>query len=97
MQPVTDEQFVATLQEKSTREMVGQVLVALGQLVLHLGIQQDLTALSINFHGPAMRLDLATVDATGEHLSEWLLALSCDMRKPGFGERLELPSVGPVQ
>ena len=97
MQTVTDEQFVATLQEKSTREMVGQVLVALGQLVLHLGIQQDLTDLSINFHGRQMRLDIATIDASGEHLSDWLLALSCDVRKPGFGERLALPSVGPVQ
>jgi len=97
MPPVTDEQFVATLQDKSTREMVAQVLVALGQLVLHLGIQQDLTDLSINFHGRQMRLDLATIDASGEQLAEWLCALSCDVRTPGFGERLALPSVGPVQ
>ena len=97
MQTVTDEQFVATLQEKSTREMVGQVLVALGQLVLHLGIQQDLTDLSINFHGRQMRLDIATIDASGEHLAEWLCALSCDVRTPSFGERLQLPDAGPVQ
>ena len=97
MQTVTDAQFVENLRAKSTRQVLAEFVASLGQLVMHLNLQHEVTELSVNFHGPAMRLDIATVDASGEHLAAWLLALDANPVSPTFSQRLELPNAGPVQ
>jgi hypothetical protein len=93
----SDEQFVANVRAKSARQVLGEFIAALGQLVLHLEMPYELTDLSVNFHGRALRVDVAALSPDGEHLAEWLVGLNADVTDPAFGSRVSLPTAGPVQ
>jgi hypothetical protein len=89
---LSDEQFVANIRAKTTKQVLSEFIAALGQLVLKLEVQAELTDLSINFHGRLLRLDIAQLTDDGAHLAEWLCALDANPTSPQFATRLSLPS-----
>jgi hypothetical protein len=100
MKPVinTDSDVIQMLRAKSTRQVLAEFVAALGQLVIHLHLEADLPDLSVNFHGRAMRLDVAQLTPDGQHLARWLLGLNANVLDPAFGARVDLPDTGgPVQ
>ena len=65
-------------------------------LELH-GLATDRTPwnLTMNFHGPARRLDIATVTPDGQQLEQWLLGLNMNLVDlEAFGTPVMLPAQG---
>jgi hypothetical protein len=88
----SDAQLLADIRGKSTRHVLAEFMRAVSQLAVHLELP-DLAAVSVNFHGAAMRVDVATLTDDGQHLDHWLLGLNADVTDPQFGARLTLPGM----
>jgi len=93
----SDDQIIADMRAKSTRQVLAEFIAALGQLVIHLDLQADLPDLAINFHARLMRVDVARLTPDGQHLDEWITALNANVSDPAFGARVDLPPAGLVQ
>jgi hypothetical protein len=93
-----DELF-GVVRPKSTKQAVAEVVGALMQLVLVLGIDEDVHNLAINYNGRYRRLDIARMDEAGQTLEAWLTGLNADVERPAHvGEVVSLPSSsGTVQ
>jgi hypothetical protein len=84
--------------DKSAKQAVAELVLAAMQLVLVLGIDEDVANLSINFDGRARRVDIARMDAAGQHLDAWLCGLNANVADAAHvGERVPLPAQGTVQ
>jgi hypothetical protein len=54
--------------------------------------------LSLNFHGGARRLDIATLTEDGQHLASYVMGIHMNILDlETFGTPAMLPSAGPVQ
>jgi hypothetical protein len=88
---IEPDDIIAAMQAKSRREVVGEFMLALSQLLLHLQVAADVTDISVNFHGRLMRIDIARLTDDGQHLAEWFIALNANLASPHFGESVPLP------
>jgi hypothetical protein len=92
-----DAELAAEIQAKSPRQVMSEFLFALGQLVVHHGVQHGLTDLSVNFHGGALRLDIAKLTPDGQRLEQWLLGLNANIADVAhLGDAVSLPAQGRV-
>ena len=97
MPDFSDEQIVAAIKARSTRSVLGEFVLALSHLLIHLEVPAEMNQVSVNFHGVAMRVDIARLTDDGEHLAEWITALNANPMDPAFASRVPLPNMGPVQ
>jgi hypothetical protein len=88
---IEPDDIIAAMQAKSRREVVGEFMLALSQLLLHLEVPADVTDISVNFHGRLMRIDIARLTDDGQHLAEWFIALNANLASPDFGQSVPLP------
>jgi hypothetical protein len=88
---IEPDDIIAAMQAKSRREVVGEFMLALSQLLLHLQVAADVTDISVNFHGRLMRIDIARLTADGQHLAEWFCAVNANLASPDFGQSVSLP------
>jgi hypothetical protein len=88
---IDPDHIIVVMQAKSRHEVVGEFMLALSQLLLHLQLPAEVTDISVNFHGRLMRIDIARLTADGQHLAEWFTALNANLASPHFGESMPLP------
>jgi len=96
MDAITQTVLEGALKPKTTRQATGELVMTLMQLLHHFNIE-DIENISLNYHGRYQRFDVGRLTPDGQHLAEWLFALDANPMSTTFGERLELPDVGPVQ
>jgi hypothetical protein len=87
-----DEQLVANIRAKTTRQVLAEFIAVLGQLLIHLDVQAEITDLSVNFHGHLLRIDIAQLTDDGQHIAAWLCALDANPMSASFATRLDLPA-----
>jgi hypothetical protein len=86
-----DEEIIAEMRAKSTRQVLAEFMGALSQLILHLDLPATPNMLAVNFHGGLMRVDFARLTDDGQHITEWFVGLNANFCDPAFGARLPLP------
>lgn len=92
-----DAQLAAEMQAKPARQVMAEFLYALTQLIVHHKVMHDVTDLSVNFHGGARRVDIATLTEDGQHLAQWLLGLNANVLDEQCGAPVGLPgTTGPT-
>jgi hypothetical protein len=79
-----------TTMAQSKRQALAHFVYATMQLLATFEIAAEVSDVSVNFHGRAMRVDIATIGADG-HLEQWLLGLAADPTHPRFAESVPLP------
>jgi hypothetical protein len=96
MQDFTDEQLVAAIKAQSVRSLLGEFVLALSRLAIHLDL--EVTEVSVNFHGPLARVDIAKLTPDGAHLAEWVYGFNANPADVvAFGSPVRLPDAGPMQ
>jgi hypothetical protein len=95
MHEITDDPLVVAIKAESLRSLLGQVAYALGKLMIHLDV--PIEEVSVCFHGPLMRLDVARLDLDGAHLKEFICGFNANPADPAFASPLELPGAGTLQ
>lgn len=93
----SDAELAAAMRAKPTRQVMAEFLFALSQLLIHHEAPADITDVSVNFHGRALRVDIAKLTDDGQHLEAWLLGLNANPLDEACGASVPLPSTGPVQ
>jgi len=83
----------------STRAAVAALNLAVITLIESAGLDLELSELSVNVHGGALRIDIARLSPDGLHITEWLRGYSIDHRNLAtFGTPVDVPGTnGPVQ
>jgi hypothetical protein len=60
------------------RDAAVMLMGGIQKLVDALALEDAAYSLSINFHGPSRRIDIARLTPDGMHIQEWLAAISVD-------------------
>ena len=80
---------------KTAKQAVAELVLAAMQLVIVLGIDEDPANLTVNYDGRSRRVDVARIDASGQHLEAWLTGLNANVADmPHVGEHMPLPAQG---
>ena len=91
-----NDELAAAMQAKSPGQVMAEFLFALSQLLVHHKVPHEPTAVSVNFHGRALRVDIATLSDDGQHLEQWLLGLDANLLSEQCGQPVSLPGTqGP--
>ena len=95
---MSDDQLIASIREKSPLQLMAEFLFALSQLLLYHVPEQEVTEVSVNFHGASMRVDIAKLTPDGQHLEAWLCGLNANVLDvERCGTPVPLPTSGTVQ